>query len=91
MSFTLLSLVFLGIALLGVFIEVRRGLRRGFVYAAVGLSTVLVSAVGAVALALLKVGRIAKGQRKADNYIDLAGYAACAAEIVEKEEKTHGI
>ena len=45
MSFTLLSLVFLGIALLGVFIEVRRGLRRGFVYAAVGLSTVLVSAV----------------------------------------------
>lgn len=52
MSFTLLSLVFLGIALLGVFIEVRRGLRRGFVYAAVGLSTVLVSAVGAVALAL---------------------------------------
>ena len=52
MSFTLLSLVFLGIALLGVFIEVRRGLRRGFVYAAVGLSTVLVSALGAVALAL---------------------------------------
>ena len=52
MSFTLLSLVFLGIALLGVFIEVRRGLRRGFVYAAVGLSTVLISAVGAVALAL---------------------------------------
>ena len=52
MSFTLLSLVLLGIALLGVFIEVRRGLRRGFVYAAVGLSTVLVSAVGAVALAL---------------------------------------
>ena len=52
MSFTLLSLAFLGIALLGIFIEVRRGLRRGFVYAAVGLTTVLVSALGAVALAL---------------------------------------
>ncbi len=52
MSFTLLSLVFLGAVLLGVFIEVRRGLRRGFVHAAVGLITVLVSALGAVPLAL---------------------------------------
>lgn len=40
----------------------------------------------AMALALLKVGRIAKGQRKVDNYIDLAGYAACAAEIADEEE-----
>lgn len=52
MSFTLLSLVFLGAVLLGVFIEVRRGLRRGFVHAAVGLITVLVSALGAIPLAL---------------------------------------
>ena len=52
MSFTLLSLVFLGAVLLGVFIEVRRGLRRGFVHAAIGLITVLVSALGAVPLAL---------------------------------------
>lgn len=52
MSFTLLSLVFLGAVLLGVFIEVRRGLRRGFVRAAVGLITVLVSALGAIPLAL---------------------------------------
>lgn len=30
---------------------------------------------------LLKIGRIASGMTKADNYIDLAGYAACAGEI----------
>lgn len=36
-----------------------------------------------ILLALLKVGRIASGQIKADNYIDLAGYAACAGEIAE--------
>ena len=36
-------------------------------------------------LALLKTGRIASGQTKADNYIDLAGYAACAGEIALKE------
>ena len=43
-----------------------------------------------ILLALLKVGRIASGQTKADNYIDLAGYAACAGEIALKgkeEEK----
>ena len=34
-----------------------------------------------VMLALLKIGRIASGQIKADNYIDLAGYAACAGEL----------
>lgn len=35
----------------------------------------------AVLMALLKIGRIVSGQAKADNYIDLAGYAACAGEI----------
>lgn len=39
----------------------------------------------AMMLALLKIGRIASGQAKADNYIDLAGYAACAGEIALKE------
>lgn len=34
-----------------------------------------------IMLALLKIGRIASGQAKADNYVDLAGYAACAGEI----------
>ena len=35
----------------------------------------------AVMMALLKIARIATGKPKADNFIDLAGYAACAGEI----------
>ena len=35
----------------------------------------------AIMMALLKVARIASGQTKEDNYVDLAGYAACAGEI----------
>lgn len=34
----------------------------------------------AIMMALLKIGRLMTGN-KADNYIDLAGYAACAGEI----------
>ena len=34
----------------------------------------------AVMMALLKIARIAAGGRKADSWIDLAGYAACGAE-----------
>lgn len=34
----------------------------------------------AVMMALLKIARIARGGGKADNWIDLAGYAACGAE-----------
>lgn len=52
MSFTLLSVILLSAVALAVFIEVRRGLRRGFVRTAVGLSAVLVSALGAVGLAV---------------------------------------
>lgn len=36
--------------------------------------------VGAM-MVLFKLGRIATGGNKADNFIDLAGYAACAGEI----------
>lgn len=36
--------------------------------------------IGAM-MALFKLGRIATGGDKADNFIDLAGYAACAGEI----------
>lgn len=32
-------------------------------------------------LALLKIARIATGKAKEDNWIDLAGYAACGCEI----------
>ena len=35
----------------------------------------------AAMLALLKIARIASGQAKADNWVDLAGYAACGGEI----------
>lgn len=35
----------------------------------------------AMLLALVKIGRIASGNVKADNYVDLAGYAACGGEI----------
>ncbi len=38
----------------------------------------------AMMMALLKIARIASGQTKEDNYIDLAGYAACAGEIALK-------
>lgn len=37
----------------------------------------------AIMMALLKIARMAHGN-KADNFVDLAGYAACAGEIVTK-------
>lgn len=42
----------------------------------------------AAMLALLKIARIASGHAKADNWIDLAGYAACGGEI--ETEESHG-
>lgn len=38
-------------------------------------------------LALLKIARIASGQAKADNWVDLAGYAACGCEIQTVESR----
>ena len=35
----------------------------------------------AAMMALLKISRIATGHAKADNWIDLAGYAACGGEL----------
>ena len=35
----------------------------------------------AMMMALLKVARIKTGKHKDDNFIDLAGYAACACEV----------
>lgn len=40
----------------------------------------------AVMLALLKISRITTGQAKADNWVDLAGYAACGGEIETEAE-----
>ena len=39
----------------------------------------------AIMMALLKVARIKSGHNKADNYIDMAGYAACAAELADNK------
>ena len=36
----------------------------------------------ALMLALLKVARAQKSPKHADNFIDMAGYAACASEVV---------
>ena len=40
----------------------------------------------AAMLALLKIARIASGNAKDDNWIDLAGYAACGGEIESTAE-----
>ena len=40
----------------------------------------------AIMMALLKIARIKSGMHKDDNYIDLAGYAACACECAPREE-----
>ena len=44
----------------------------------------------AALLALLKIGRIASGNPKADNWIDLAGYAACGGEIECRQSTKEG-
>ena len=40
----------------------------------------------AAMLALLKIARIGSGNAKEDNWIDLAGYAACGGELEGKYE-----
>ena len=41
----------------------------------------------AMMMALLKIGRIKTGSGSGDSFVDLAGYAACAAEVKERETK----
>ena len=36
-------------------------------------------------MSLLKIARIKSNPEKGDSYVDLAGYAACAAEVAAKE------
>jgi len=38
-----------------------------------------------VMMGLLKIARIATGDAKLDNFIDLAGYAVCGGEVSEKK------
>ena len=51
------------------------------------ISVVIVPEDVAAMLALLKVSRIASGQAKDDNWVDLAGYAACGGEIQSAHAK----
>lgn len=49
---------------------------------------VSISAVDVACLmSLLKIGRVKTGSGKADNWIDLAGYAACGGEIEAEVSK----
>lgn len=50
-------------------------------YLGAGLAAEIDAKDVAVMLALLKIARIASGHAKEDNWIDLAGYAACGGEI----------
>lgn len=50
-----------------------------------GLVTLLNPSDVAVMMGLLKVARMASSPKKADNYIDAAGYFAIAAELTESE------
>lgn len=44
----------------------------------------------AAMLALLKIARISSGHAKDDNWIDLAGYAACGGEIEDAQKGWEG-
>ena len=54
-------------------------------YLAGRLCAVLYPKDVAAMLALLKVARIASGHAKEDNWVDLAGYAACGGELESNE------
>lgn len=41
----------------------------------------------AMMMIMLKIARVKTGSHKGDNYIDIAGYAACAAEIAANNEE----
>lgn len=45
----------------------------------------------ATMMCLFKIARIATGRGKADSFIDLAGYAACAGELATEEAETEEI
>lgn len=49
------------------------------------LDTAIAPVDVAMMMALLKVARIKNGGGTGDSFVDLAGYAACGAEIFEKE------
>lgn len=52
------------------------------------MGTLITSKDVAMMMALLKIARIKRGD-KADSFVDLAGYAACAGEIATSNEANH--
>lgn len=50
------------------------------------LNTLITANDVPVMMILLKVARVGSGNFKADNFVDIAGYAACACEIGSNEE-----
>lgn len=54
-------------------------------YHEIEYSSVIEACDVAMMMALLKVARIATGKPKADNFVDLIGYAACGGEIQLRE------
>ena len=54
---------------------------NAYICANTGYSKMLEVKDVAAMLALLKIARIASGHAKEDNWVDLAGYAACGGEI----------
>lgn len=54
-------------------------------YPEIEYSSVIEACDVAMMMALLKVARIATGKPRADNFVDLIGYAACGGEIQLRE------
>lgn len=55
-----------------------------YIQGACGLKLPIEADDVAAMMALLKIARISSGNGKADNWVDLAGYAACGAELEER-------
>lgn len=63
------------------------GLWREYIRAGYGVRLALEEKDVAAMMALLKIARIATGAQKDDNWIDLAGYAACGGEAQTEKER----
>ena len=63
------------------------GLWNTYLSAAIDKQVFLTGTDVAAMMALLKIARVASGHGKADNWVDLAGYAACGGELDEPAMK----
>lgn len=67
--------------------EAIAGLWNAYISAKFGSSIGLKGDDVGLMMALLKIGRTAKGRFKTDSFVDGCGYMACAGEIAAKEGK----